>query len=98
MESDGGGWTLFLNYVHYPGSELKFTQNRLPNLKTNSHMYLENLGVKKSEIKEIRFLCSEKSNAKEKGIYWHFKTYNDDVIAVAFNGDQSFLKVYSLIN
>jgi hypothetical protein len=91
MDTDEGGWTLFLNYVHYPGSELKFSDNRIPNLKTNAHIYLGNLGLRKSDVKEIRFLCSEKN--KEKGHYWHFKTYNDDVISVAFNGDQNVLKV-----
>jgi len=27
METDGGGWTLFFNYVHQPGSELLLDGN-----------------------------------------------------------------------
>ena len=91
MDIDKGGWTLFLNYVHFPGAEIKFNHNRYPNLKINSHIYLENTGLKKSEIKEIRFLCSEKS--KRKNIYWHFKTNSEDMINLAFNENQSLLKV-----
>lgn len=93
MEIDRGGWTLFFNYVHFPGSEIKFNENRFPNLKVNSHMYLENAGLKKSEIKEIRFLCTEKDDKKKTGLFWHFKSYSEDMIRVAFSGNQNLLKV-----
>ena len=94
MEVDSGGWTLFFNYLHYPGSDLKLNENKLPSsLKVNSHMYLDNAGFRKADVKEIRFLCSEKDKKSEKGHFWHFKTDSEDLINVAFDGNQKYLKV-----
>ena len=99
MDADSGGWTLFFNYVHFPGSDLKLNSNRLPsNLKVNSHMYLDTAGFKQSDIKEIRFLCSEKAGSSDKGHYWHFKTNSEDLMHVAFTGNQKYLKVFHLFN
>lgn len=92
METDKGGWTLFFNYVHQQGSELLLDENKLPNdLKTNSHMYLQNAGFNHRDVKEVRFLCTERVKADKK--YWHFKTMNREVIEAAMTGDQSVLKV-----
>jgi len=33
METDNGGWTLFLNYVHTPGNNLILNQNVHYNIK-----------------------------------------------------------------
>ena len=92
METDGGGWTLFLNYVHFPGSELSLNESKFPsNLKSNSHMNLKIAGFAEKDIKEIRFLCSEKMKSGNK--FWHFKTYNDGIVQTALTGDQTYLKV-----
>jgi hypothetical protein len=97
METDNGGWTLFFNYIHQPGQELLLNGNKLPNdLKTNSHMYLENAGFSIRDAKEIRFFCTEMFKADKK--FWHFKTNNVDVVSVAFKGDQTTLKKTSLTN
>lgn len=90
METDNGGWTLFFNYIHQPGMELNLNENKLPNdLKTNSHMNLENAGFYSRDVKEIRFFCTERFKASKK--FWHFKTTNKNIISVAMNGDQTAL-------
>ena len=92
MDTDNGGWTLFLNYVHYPGSEITLNENNFPiNLKKNSHMYLENAGFSERDVKEVRFLCSEKTKSGK--IFWHFKTRSDGFIQTALSGDQNNMKV-----
>ena len=97
MEVDGGGWTLFFNYVHQPGSEVVFNNSKLPNdLKTNAHSYLENAGMNRKDVKELRFFCTERSSGMNK--FWHFKTGNHQLISVAMNGDQTPLKRDSLRN
>ena len=97
MEIDHGGWTLFLNYIHFPGSELLLNENKFPtNLKSNSHMYLKNAGFGENDVKEVRFLCSEKHKAGNK--YWHFKTYSDGILKTALTGDQTYMKVNSSLN
>ena len=94
METDGGGWTLFLNYIHYPGAEMNLNQNKFPNnLKTNSHMYLKDAGYSEKDIKEVRFLCSEKQKRGNK--FWHFKSYSDGILQTALTGDQTNMKVIS---
>jgi hypothetical protein len=91
MESDNGGWTLFFNYVHYPGSEMSLNQNSFPkNLKSNSHMYLFNAGFSERDVKEVRFLCSEKT--KYGKVFWHFKSAADGFVQTAMTGDQNNLK------
>ncbi len=92
METDQGGWTLFFNYVHKQEQEFLLDENKLPNdLKTNSHMYLQNAGFNERDVKEVRFLCTERVKGNKK--YWHFKTINRELIEVAMSGDQSGLKV-----
>ncbi len=95
METDNGGWTLFFNYVHQPGMELNLNENKLPeDLKTNSHMYLENAGFSPRDVKEVRFFCTERFKTNKK--YWHFKSSNRDFFNVAFKGDQTGLRPNSL--
>lgn len=95
METDKGGWTLFFNYVHQPGSEVLLDENKLPfDLKTNSHMYLRNAGFSHRDVKEVRFFCTERVQADKK--YWHFKTMNREIIETALTGDQSGLTVRNL--
>jgi hypothetical protein len=92
METDKGGWTLFFNYVHQPGSELLLDENKLPiNLKSNTHMHLQNAGFNHRDVKEIRFFCTERQKSEKK--YWHFKTMNKEIIETVMTGDQSGLKV-----
>lgn len=57
-------------------------------------MHLNNAGFTNRDVREIRFFCKEKFN-KEK-FYWHFKTSNDEIIQVALNGNQEYLKANSL--
>jgi hypothetical protein len=95
METDNGGWTLFFNYLHQPGQELFLNENKIPtDLKGNSHMYLQNAGFSSRDVKEIRFLCTERFKGEKK--YWHFKSNNHDIISVAMKGDQGLLKPNSL--
>jgi len=95
METDKGGWTLFFNYVHQPGQELGLNENKLPSdLKTNSHMYLQSAGFVGRDVKEVRFLCTERFKAEKK--FWHFKSTNKDIIKVAMNGNQTVLKPNSV--
>lgn len=97
METDNGGWTLFLNYVHFPGSDMLLNESKFPtNLKTNSHMYLKNAGFTENDVKEVRFLCSEKVKSGNK--YWHFKSYSDGIVQTALTGDQTFLRVIKTLN
>lgn len=93
METDNGGWTLFFNYKHTPGMNFALKDTMLPEtLKVNSHMYLQGAGFNARDVHEIRFMCTEASNVSANKI-WHFKTNNNDIIQVAFNGDQTKLKV-----
>jgi hypothetical protein len=95
METDKGGWTLFFNYVHQPGAELLLDENKLPHdLKTNSHMYLQNAGFNHRDVKEVRFLCTERVKSSKK--YWHFKTMNRNIIETAMTGDQSAMNVKNI--
>lgn len=95
MEADNGGWTLFYNYKHLPGQELVLDSSRLPtNLQENSHMYLSNAGFTHQDVKEVRFLCTEKF--RENKFYWHFKTDSKDFIKVALTGDQETFRLKSL--
>jgi hypothetical protein len=94
MESDGGGWTLFLNYVHFPGSEFSLKEGKIPqNVKQNSHAYLRSEGFNEVDVKELRFLCTEK--LKENAVYWHFKTSGEGFLQTALTGNQKTIKVNS---
>lgn len=96
METDGGGWMLFFNYLHYPGQELTIDSSRLPsNLKDNNHINLKEIGFKEKDIQELRFFCTERSSTK---VFWHFKLNSPEFINLALSGDQRFLKDDSLIN
>ncbi len=59
-------------------------------------MNLGNAGFSNRDVKEIRFFCTEKFSKEQ--IYWHFKSINDDVIQVAMNGNQVYLRSNSLQN
>ena len=96
METESGGWTLFLNYVHFPGSEFTLNQNNFPkNLKKNGHTYLRNAGFSERDVKEVRFLCTEKKKSGK--IFWHFKTYSGGFIQTALTGDQNNMSVNSIL-
>lgn len=91
MDTDNGGWTLFFNYVHFPGSEMTLNQNSFPtSLKGNSHMYLHTAGFSDRDVKEVRFLCSEKT--KSGRVFWHFKSVSDGIIQTALTGDQNNMR------
>jgi hypothetical protein len=95
METDGGGWTLFYNYIHLPGQELLLDSSKLPaNIDENSHFHLSNVGFTNKDVKEIRFFCKE--NFKGNKTYWHFKTSSKEFIQVAMTGNQKYFRSYSL--
>ena len=94
METDGGGWTLFFNYIHYPGQELSLDGSKIPSdLKKNSHIDLKSVGYSEKDISELRLFCTERSS---KQFYWHFRTSSSDLINLALSGDQRFLKSSSI--
>ena len=94
METDGGGWTLFFNYLHYPGQELSLDGTRIPSdLKKNSHLNLKGVGYSEKDISELRFFCTERTAKK---YYWHFRTNSQDLINLALTGDQRFAKTNSI--
>ncbi len=55
----------------------------------NSHILLNNLGIKREQVSQIRFMCNE--TFEENRYFMHFSTSNNDVIETAFTGDQSSL-------
>lgn len=92
MQTDGGGWTLFFNYIHYPETEFLLNSQKLPeNYKVNSHMYLKNAGYSESDVKEIRFFCMEKSMKKR--LFVNFKNKSSGTIDTALTGDQLNMNV-----
>jgi len=94
METDEGGWTLFFNYLRFPGQELTLNGSKIPNsLKMNSHINLKDAGFNDSEIIDLRFFCTERLQKK---YFWHFTTSNNDIINLALTGDQRFLRTSSL--
>lgn len=95
MDTDGGGWTLFLNYNHLPGQNLILDSTKLPrNLQENSHMNLADGGFPEAAVQELRFFCKE--TFKDTNVYWHFKTKNQNFLMVAFDGDQKVFDSVSL--
>lgn len=96
MYSMRGGWTLFFNYVHLPNGELNISEGKLPiNLKKNTHINLKDAGFTETDVQQLRFFCTEKTNTKT---YWHFQTDSPKVIGTAFNGDQRKMQIDELKN
>ena len=94
METDGGGWTLFFNYMHHPGQEISINSARMPNsLKKNSHINLRDVGFDERDVTELRFFCTERTNKK---FYWHFKIKNSELVTAALTGSQMELKSTSI--
>lgn len=95
MESEGGGWTLFINYKHLPGQDLSLDSSKIPSsLEENSHINLGEAGFSTKDVKEIRFKCYEKLGLETS--YWHFKTTNKEMISTSLTGDQQELTKESL--
>jgi len=88
MDTEGGGWTMFLNYRHFPDSDFKLNGTKIPkNFKENSHVNLSNFfRTDRGSLRELRFECTE--IYKKQPFYWHFKTTNPDLLKVAKNGNQ----------
>jgi len=96
METDKGGWTLFFNYIHYPGQEVSISSSTLPfGLKSNSHINLKEVGIEEKDIEDIRFFCTER---QETGKFIHFKTSDSDILNLALTGDQRNLNINSFKN
>jgi hypothetical protein len=94
METDLGGWTLFFNYLHYPGQELNLDGTRIPSdLKKNSHLDLKSVGYGENDVNELRFFCTERTAKK---YFWHFRSTSQELINLALTGDQRFLRPNSL--
>lgn len=94
METDGGGWTLFFNYIHYPGQDINLDSTMIPNdLKKNSHLDLKTVGYSEKDITELRFFCTERTSKK---YFWHFRSKSQDLINLALTGDQRFVKSTSI--
>jgi len=92
METDGGGWMLFFNYLHYPGQEVYLDNSKIPaDLKKNSHINLKDVGYTENDLTELRFFCTERLGKK---YFWHFKLTSSDYINTALSGDQRYLKNY----
>ena len=98
MEIDGGGWTLFYNYKHFPGDDTQLDSSRIPsNVNTdNCHINLLDAGFTTKDVKELRFYCTE-TNGKDI-LQWHFKTKNNEMIVTALTGDQLGLTANSLFD
>jgi hypothetical protein len=94
MDADGGGWTLFFNYMHYPGQEISIDAAKMPNtLNKNSHINLRDVGFEDKDVSELRFFCTERTSRK---YYWHFKLTNSEFVSAALTGDQRVLKPTSI--
>ena len=52
-------------------------------------MLLQDLGISRKQVKEVRFLCNETFGSDN--YYMHFKSSNNDIIETAFTGEQSHL-------
>lgn len=92
MTVDDGGWTLFFNYRHTPGS-LVVLKNELPDdLLDNSHTNLDMFDPR--AITELRFMCIEKGKSGNR--YWHFRTSHPSLISLARTGDQTILDMTSI--
>jgi hypothetical protein len=89
METDGGGWTLFLNYKHTDGATFKTAALLPADLNTNANLYLNEAGFEERDIRELRFFCTEYNIADKK--LWHFKTTHPGVIKTALTGDQVYM-------
>ena len=97
METDNGGWTLFFNYVHFPGQEVTIDSSKLPsNFKINNHVNLKDLDMTENDISEIRFFCTERLKNKKQFI--HFKISNLEMINLALTGDQKYVTKNNYVN
>ena len=92
MVVDDGGWTLFFNYIHTPGSLVMLKDEMPLDLQDNSH---SNLDIFDSRaVNELRFMCYEKGRAGNR--YWHFRSSHPSMLALARNGDQNVLDTSSI--
>jgi len=59
MDTDGGGWSLFYNFVHKPGELFDIDSEMLPTEpeKHKSYMDLDQLEFKGTDVMELRFFC-----------------------------------------
>lgn len=90
METDKGGWTLFFNYVHFPGQEVKIDSSKIPNnLKMNNHINLKDIDLTDSDVSELRFFCTERLKTKK---FIHFKISNLEIINLALTGNQKSVR------
>lgn len=54
---------------------------------------MRNLGVKRNQVRELKFLCNETFGSER--YFMHFRTSSNEVIDAAFSGDQSALSPVS---
>ncbi len=99
MTTDGGGWTLVLNYDRGAGNNPPLTPAFPTSLTAQSHVtHLDNLGFVADDISEVRLFCTSSGHSR----VVHFRTTNNEVLTSVLSGtslpqDPSIWKSYTML-